>query len=114
MTKAPDLLVVVPRQHVGEMRDPEAHLGAERGGQQLAGDVSDVSRRWRLKTVVAIATTLRRLFAEVAKQYGSAAFGCLDQCGKRIQALALAGAPIGLDFGFDPPPGAREVFRRPE
>ena len=58
MAEAAHLLIVVAGQHVGEMPDAEAHLGAERGGQQLARDLGRVDGCGRVEAIVAIAAAL--------------------------------------------------------
>ena len=114
MAEAAHLLVVVAGEHVGEMADAEAHLGAERRRQQLARDLGRVDRRRRLEAIVAIAAALRRVLAEMAQQDRAAAAGRLDERRQRVQPLALGRAALRLDLLLDPLAGAGEILRRPE
>ena len=67
MAEAAHLLIVVAGQHVGEMPDAETHLGAERSGQQLPGDLRRVDGRRRVDAIVAVSAGFRRVFAEMAQ-----------------------------------------------
>src|SRR5439155_21729785 len=92
MPEVAHLLIVVAREHIGEMADAEAHLGAEGRGEELARDLRRIDRLRRLETIVAIAASLRRIFAEVTEQDRAPAAGRLHQRRKRIEPLALDGA----------------------
>ena len=98
MAEAAHLLAVVAGQHVGEMADAEAHLGAERGRQQFARDLGRVDRRRRVEAIVAIAAALRRVLAEMAEQDRAAAARRFDERRERVEPLALAGAAVRLDL----------------
>src|SRR5438270_6669200 len=114
MSEAAHLLIVVPREHIGEMADAEAHFGAEGGREKLARDLRRIDRLRRLETIVAIAAMLRRVFAEVPEQDRAPAAGSLDQRRERIQPLALGGAAVGFHLLLNALPGAGEVLRGPE
>ena len=75
MAEAAHLLAVVAGEHIGEVRDAEAHLGAEGGGEQFARDLGRVDRRRRFQAIVAIAAARRRVFAEMPQQDRAAAVG---------------------------------------
>src|SRR5437763_7746049 len=114
MPEAAHLFIVVPRQHVGEMAHAETHFRAEGGGKKLARDLRRIHRLRRLETIVAIATSLRRVLAEVPEQHRAPAARGLDQSGERIQPLALDRTAFGLDLLLDALAGQREVLRGPE
>src|SRR5438270_7165943 len=114
MAEAAHLFGVVAGQHVGEVAAAEAHLRAEGGGEELPRDLGHIDGGGRLEAIVAIAASLRRVFAEVSKQDGAPAAGRLDQCGERIEALALRRAALGLDLLLYPLAGTGKVLRSPE
>src|SRR5437763_9570227 len=97
VTKATHLLIVVLLEHIGEMADTEAHLGAKGGGEELARNLRRIDRLRRLETIVAIAASLRRIFAEVTEQDRAAAAGRLDQRRERVQPFSLGRTAFGLD-----------------
>ena len=96
------------------MRDSKTHLGPERGGQDFARHLGGVDGLRRVEAIVAIAALFGRALAEVAEQDGAPAGRGFDQAGKRVQTLALALAPPGLDLGLDAAAGEREILGGPE
>ena len=114
MAEADHLLGLAAGEHVGEMADPEAHLGAEGGGEQFARRLGGVDRHRRRQAIVAIAAAFGRILAEMAEQQGAAAAGGLDEGGERVEPLALAGAARLGDFGLDPVARPREILGAPE
>src|SRR4051812_25602399 len=98
MAEAADLLRIVPGEHVGQMCDSEAHLGAERRRQQFACNLGRVDSRRRIEAIVAIAASLRGILAEMAQQDRAAARRRLNEGGKRVEPLALGRAALRLDL----------------
>ena len=96
------------------MADPEPHLGPERGRQQFAGDLGHIDAGRGLQAIVAIAAAIRRILAEVPKQYRPAAAGRFDEHRQRVEPLALGRAALGLDLLLDPLASTSEILRRPK
>ena len=96
MAEVQHLVGLAPGEHVGEMADAEAHLGAEGGGEQFLR-----RGRWRRslaggsRQLSQLPQARGRLLAEMAEQDRAAAAGGLDEAGERVEPLALArrGAP---------------------
>ena len=114
MPEIQHLVGLAPGQHVGEMADAEAHLGAEGGGEQFPRDDARVERGRRAQAIVAIAAGRGRILAEMPEQDRAAAGRGLDQGRQRVQPLPLAGAAALFHLGLDPPPRAGEILGAPE
>ena len=109
-----DLLIIVPAEHCGEVRDAEAHLGTEHRREKFARDVGDVDGLGRIEAIVAIAARLGGILAEVAQQDRAATGRGLDEGGKRVEPVALGRAAGFLNLAFDAAAGAREILGAPE
>jgi hypothetical protein len=60
------------------------------------------------------ATSVASIVAEMAQQDRPAAARRLDQCGERVQPVALGRAAVRLHLLLDPLPRQREILCRPE
>ena len=115
VAEAADLLVVVAGEHLGQMADTEAHLGAERRRQQFARHFGRVDRRRRIEAIVAIAAAApadprRNARSRIARRQA----GVSTSAASAFSRSRSPARRSGLDLLLDPLPGAGEILRRPE